>query len=92
MKNISECLSSHVYQSDNLLNTTSFQLFGADVIFDNNLKPYLLEFNKGPDMIPRDEQDKIMKKRVQEDMFRIVGILPNNKDTNVFFNIFESNL
>ena len=92
MKNISECLSSHVYQSDNLLNTTSFQLFGADVIFDNNLKPYLLEFNKGPDMIPRDEQDKIMKKRVQEDMFRIVGILPNNNPTNVFFNIFESNL
>jgi superfamily II DNA/RNA helicase len=42
-------------------------------------------------MIPRDEVDKLMKKTVQEDMFKIVGILPNNNN-NVFKNIYNSNL
>ena len=90
MKKVSECLSKNIYQSSNIKNTTCFQIFGADVIFDNNLHPYLLELNKGPDMIPRDERDKKMKKRVQEDMFKIVGILPADNTNNVFFEIFKS--
>ena len=89
MKNISKCLSNSVYQSKNLKNTTCFQIFGADVIFDNNLNPYLLELNKGPDMIPRDEQDKLMKKRVQEDMFKTVGIIQQDNKENVFFEIYK---
>ena len=86
MKKIAECLRKNIYQSPNIKNTTCFQLFGADVIFDNNLHPYLLELNKGPDMIPRDETDKSMKQKVQEDMFRTIGILPNNQN-NVFMEI-----
>ena len=35
-------------------------MFGVDVIFDN-LKPYILEINKGPDMIPKDDKDKLIK-------------------------------
>ena len=41
-------------------------------------------------MIPRDDVDKSMKKRVQEDMFRTVGLLPNNKKQNVFFEVYSS--
>ena len=90
MSKISECLSKNIYQSSNIKNTVSFQLFGADVIFDDKLHTYLLELNKGPDMIPRDDVDKSMKKRVQEDMFRTVGLLPNNKKQNVFFEVYSS--
>ena len=58
----------------------SFQLFGADVIFNRELDPYLLEINKGPDMSARDELDAKMKKEVQEDMFRCVGIIHDGKE------------
>jgi hypothetical protein len=91
LRKVSQCLSKNIFQSSNIKNTTCFQLFGADVIFDNNLNTYLLELNKGPDMIPRDENDKLMKKKVQQDMFKIVGILPNI-DTNVFYETYKTNL
>ena len=91
MTNVSKCLSNNIYQSNNIKNNVCFQLFGADVIFDNNYNAYLLELNKGPDMIPRDDIDKLMKKRVQSDMFKIVGILPNNNN-NVFLEIYKSSL
>ena len=57
------------------------------------MKPYLLEFNKGPDMIPRDDIDQKMKTNVQMDMFEIVGLLDkkNNKD-NSFFSIYRKEL
>ena len=91
LRKISQCLSNNIYQSSNIKNTTCFQLFGADVIFDNDLNAYLLELNKGPDMIPRDEHDKIMKKKVQEDMFKIVGILPNDGN-NMFYETYKTKL
>jgi hypothetical protein len=96
MKKVCTCISRSVYQSSNIKNTVSFQIFGGDVIFDNNLHPYLLEFNKGPDMVPRDDKDKFMKKKVQEDMFKTVGILPElpseNKQNNVFYEIYRTKL
>lgn len=57
--------------SDNIM----FQLFGVDIIFDNSLHPYLLEFNKGPDMTPKNEIDKVIKTKVQEDMFDLVNLI-----------------
>ena len=85
MKEISVCLSKNLYQSKNISGTVSFQLFGIDVIFDKDLHPYLLEMNKGPDMTARDDIDEEMKNLVQSDMFKTVGILPNNKDNNNSF-------
>ncbi len=79
MKDVCGCLSKNLYQSNNISGTTSFQLFGADVIFDNDLHPYLLEFNKGPDMTAKDSLDEAMKKQVQLDMFQTVGFLPKDR-------------
>lgn len=62
----------------NIKNNVSFQLFGADVILDKNLKPYLLEFNKGPDMTPKNDVDKNIKTKVEEDMFDLVNIIKKN--------------
>lgn len=87
MKQVSLCLYKNLYQSKNIIGSTSFQLFGCDIIFDKNLHPYLLEMNKGPDMTPRDKIDEIMKIDVQTDMFKTVGILPNN-NKNSFYLIY----
>jgi len=89
MEEISICLSKNLYQSKNIKKTIAFQLFGADVIFDTELHPYLLEFNKGPDMSPRDEIDENMKNNVQTDMLKIVGILPDN-GRNSFRQIYKT--
>ena len=86
---ICKAISPYLYQSKNIKGTTSFQLFGLDVIFDKNLHPYLLEFNKGPDMIPRDDIDEKMKMDVQKSMFATVGIIPPFKE-NCFYSIYNT--
>ena len=91
MKEISLCLSRNFFQSKNILGTITFQLFGADVIFDKDLHPYLLEINKGPDMSPRDNIDEEMKNNVQLDMFKKVGIITDN-DENSFYLIYKNKI
>lgn len=92
MREISQCLSKSLYQSKNILGTTTFQLFGADVIFNKDLHPYLLELNKGPDMSARDDTDEMMKTLVQTDMYKTVGILPEDLHKNNSFYLIYTNL
>lgn len=54
---------------------TRFQLFGVDIMLDENLHPYLLEMNKGPDMKPKDNKDHSIKKKVIEDTFDKVNLI-----------------
>jgi hypothetical protein len=85
------CLSKNLYQSRNIKGSISFQLFGADVIIDNDLHPYLLELNKGPDMSPRDEIDEQMKTAVQNDMFKILNIIKDEKKSdNSFLLVYQN--
>ena len=88
MKKISLCLSKNLFQSKNINGSITFQLFGIDIIFDKKLHPYLLEMNKGPDMTPRDDIDKLMKNNVQKDMLKTVGILENDNN-NSFYLIYK---
>ena len=90
MIKICSCLANDkaVFQSENLKKSTTFQLFGIDYIFDKDCNPYLLEMNKGPDMIPRDDVDKSLKTKVQSHMFSKVGIFPPIKN-NTFYLIYE---
>lgn len=74
----SNICSSTANVKDNL----TFQLFGADIIFNNNLQPYLLEFNKGPSMKYITKSDEKMKKQLTADVFRKVKIINDNKDSN----------
>lgn len=91
MKEVSMCLSKNLYQSRNIKGSISFQLFGADVIIDNDLHPYLLELNKGPDMSPRDEIDEQMKTAVQNDMFKILNIIKDEKKSdNSFLLVYQN--
>lgn len=90
LKNVSKCLAKNLYQSHNIKNTICFQLFGIDIIFNNDLQPYLLEMNKGPDMTPKDDEDTKMKYNVQNDMFKTVGIIENNFVNNSFSEIYST--
>jgi hypothetical protein len=60
--------------TDNIKDATLFQLFGLDFIFTNSLKPYLLEFNKGPDFRYVNEVDKKLKGYIMRDIFNLVGL------------------
>lgn len=66
---------------------TCFQLFGVDFIITPNLYPYLLEFNKGPDMIPKNNRDEILKTIVLEDIFKKLNLI-NNKTPNGYRRIY----
>ena len=69
---IYKCLSS-------LKNNVTFQLFGADVAPNEYLETQLIEINKGPDMGAKDERDKNLKMRVQEDLFDLLGVVKTNR-------------
>jgi len=94
LQSVSKCLANSLYQSENIKKhgITSFQLFGLDVIFNDKFQPFLLEINKGPDMSAKDDEDTIMKYRVQYDMFRTVGIINKfmDNETNSFKLIYKS--
>ena len=73
---------------DNIKNNQSFQLFGIDFFVTENLYPYLLEINKGPDMIPKNTIDKALKTIVLEDIFKLIGVIPKRNLQHNFRQIF----
>ena len=73
-------IKKHICDLKHLDQNLKFQLFGLDYIFTDNFVPYLLEFNKGPDMNYSHEKDKQIKYKVINDTFQLVNILPFKKD------------
>ena len=63
-----------------LRNNESFQLFGLDYVFDEKLHPYLLEMNKGPEMTPKNERDRVLKEQVLTDVFRTVHLVHDDNN------------
>jgi hypothetical protein len=80
---------SHVFYDEMHYNKVCFQLFGVDVIVEENGEPFILEINKGPDMIPKCEQDEILKKIVYEDTMRIGGVIGWKFRKNGFYVIHQ---
>ena len=87
MENINKLLllvksaySSRLGKIDTLKNNKCFQLFGLDFLMDENLKPYLLEFNKGPAMSIKSPKDKELKHSLLLSMFKL--LLFNIKQSN----------
>ena len=83
-------------------NGVSFQLYGVDVAIDDQLRPQVMEINKGPDLSAKDDRDKKLKIDLCKDMIKCVGLNDNsnnnsndnsnnnsNDDSNKFINVLE---
>ncbi len=75
LKNVMIALLPKVCNCKHLKDQNMYQMFGADVLIDTNYKPYVLEFNKGPDMKHKDEADHKLKKKVIFDTFEKMGVI-----------------
>ena len=53
------------------------------------MKPYLLEINKGPDMIPKNEKDILLKKKIYNDTISTSNLL-NNFNNHSFKLIYKN--
>jgi len=82
MKRVCIPIKNKIFKSANLENSTTFQLFGCDIILDDNLNPFILEFNKGPEMKPKFKRDYDLKYKLNTDMYNLVGLI--NSRTNYF--------
>ena len=77
-----------VFEDEQYNKKTCFQLFGLDVIVEKD-HPYILEVNKGPDMIPKCYKDIQLKKQVYEDCFHRAGVVKKMFKRNGFGKIFS---
>ena len=49
-----------------------FELYGYDILIEENLKPWLIEVNASPSLSTTTEADRKMKTNIMESAFRIV--------------------
>ena len=76
LRQVMGALLPSVCTNGSLRTNVRFQLFGVDVILTDAREPYVLEFNKGPEMHPANTTDYSLKRCVLEDMLRIAQVLP----------------
>jgi hypothetical protein len=89
LENLCNGVKKEICNCSNLKDNEMYQLFGADILIDKNFIPYILEINKGPDMKPKDKNDKKLKHKVIYDTFEKTGVIkPNDKKyTNLYVKI-----
>jgi tubulin polyglutamylase TTLL9 len=51
-----------------------FELYGYDVLIDNNLKPWLIECNASPSLTANTEADAEMKIEMLDDVFSVIDM------------------
>lgn len=97
---LSDYIFSQIYEQlgfvfqtyENIVGTktfgVSFQLYGVDVAINQDLKPMVMEINKGPDLTAKDDRDKELKINLGTDILKSVGLIPNTN--NKFITILET--
>ena len=78
---IMKALANKVCTNRKLDQHFKFQVFGADIAPDENLKCTLMEINKGPDLGYKDGRDGELKKQMVEDLFKIAEKDGDNNNT-----------
>lgn len=65
------------YKHNPITNNPCFELFGFDVLIDENLYPWLLEVNTGPSLSCPSDLDRNVKYSLVSDLFSLVGLKVN---------------
>ena len=69
MIKLANAIQNQICNYNKLSKIKTFQLFGIDIILDNNLNPKLLEINKGPNMFPVNNDDFKIKTSIYNDLY-----------------------
>jgi hypothetical protein len=72
-----------------LKDRTTFQLFGCDVAFNNQLQPQLIEINKGPDLTSKSHNESILKDDMIANMFKVVGVPVATKTVGIMNHVWS---
>lgn len=68
-----------------------FQLYGVDVAINQDLKPMVMEINKGPDLTAKDGRDRELKINLGTDILKSVGLIPTSaSNPNKFITVLET--
>jgi len=78
------CSGTHLKQQ------MTFQLFGCDVAFNANLRPQLIEINKGPDLSSKSEKEALLKNDLITCMFKVVGIKTDVPTIGKFTKVWQN--
>ena len=90
---VSKAIIKSLCKLESIKDNLKFQLFGLDVIFNDKMQPFILEINKGPDMVPKDDKDKRIKIKVELDMLQKINVIKvsDKKYRNDFYKLYEKN-
>lgn len=61
-------------------NQTCFEIYGFDVMVDDELQPWLLEVNVFPSLSSSSPYDKRVKTQLIADVFTLIGLMPYDHD------------
>jgi hypothetical protein len=87
---LSKAIAPSVSKNTKYENKVCFQLFGMDVILENDGKPYILELNKGPSMKAFNEKDEKLKENIFESTFKVAGLLKNRLKSSNYVKVYET--
>lgn len=60
--------------NDMIKSPCMFEIYGFDVMLDDNLKPWLIEINASPSLSADTREDSIVKRRMLHDAISILGV------------------
>ena len=72
----SQDIISNAYDSMTGVRNACYELYGFDVLFDANMKPWLLEVNTNPSLSSNSPLDKMLKTKLVCDTLTLVGVKP----------------
>lgn len=81
-------MKSLICQHKKFKQNITFQLFGIDVGFNNQLIPNIIEINKGPDLGSKSTRDSQIKTKVCKDMLALLGTI--DTDDNGYIKLFDT--
>ena len=76
---VSDCAIT-TFKQFKLRSNNLFELYGVDILLDENLNPWLMEVNLNPSLNCDSKLDLKVKSKLLTDIFNIIGVIPFSHD------------